>query len=589
MKNIIIFICILIVIILFFIYFKDFKEDLQKDIQEYIDLIDKIKIERKNQIPVYYINMDKDIDRKEYMESQLPNHFERYYRIPGVNGKLIKNRNHDIVDGIEFFNEFNDNSVSEIGCTLSHLLAIKTAYENGEEIACIMEDDVYMNLLNIQDESLDDFVKKINNNLDWEILQLYHFKSNNLNKNFIKIKDYTLHLHQKGKYTYSTVSYIINRKGMKKILSIIGNNPFFLLKKMSSECSSDIILYDQVKTYTLNLSLVIPNNTELDSTIHTDHTYGHLKKSLNTLKKYENKILKNQKIPNQIMFIWINKNQKEFLFCYYLSVYSAYIINKPDKILFYYHCKVSELLLKNDFYFYNFYCISPNRNNKFLDLFLDIHRQQVQLQRRLYDFYGEWFDKLKQISCIEFIKIDIPTHIGKKPLKKVAHIADKIRMEKLYEHGGIYMDIDTISIRPYKHLLNNETVLGFEDSNSICNAVMLTIPKSRFFKIWLSKYEKEFNSDGWGESSILLPYKIYIDNKDIVKVLPKETFFIPSYTETDKIFEKNNNISNELITLHLWESFSIKYIENIKDWSWMYNNSNTLYGKIMLKIFDKSI
>ena len=551
MKNIII---ICIVIVLFYFIYKFLKSlnlfelfedntDYSKKMKEYIDLIDKINIRRINQIPVYYINMDKDIDRRYYMESQLPNHFERYYRIPGVNGKLIKNKNHDIVDGIEFFNEFKDNSLGEIGCTLSHLLAIKTAYDNGEEIVCIMEDDVYMNLLNIQDESLDDFVKKINNNLDWEILQLYHFKSNNLNKNFIKIKDYTLHLHQKGKYTYSTVSYIINRKGMKKILSIIGNNPFFLLKKMSSECSSDIILYDQVKTYTLNLSLVIPNNTELDSTIHTDHTYGHLKKSLNTLKKYENKILKNQKIPNQIMFIWINKNQKEFLFCYYLSVYSAYIINKPDKILFYYH----------------------------------------------YDIYGEWFDKLKQISCIEFIKIDIPTHIGKKPLKKVAHIADKIRMEKLYEHGGIYMDIDTISIRPYKHLLNNETVLGFEDSNSICNAVMLTIPKSRFFKIWLSKYEKEFNSDGWGESSILLPYKIYIDNKDIVKVLPKETFFIPSYTETDKIFEKNNNISNELITLHLWESFSIKYIENIKDWSWMYNNSNTLYGKIMLKIFDKSI
>jgi hypothetical protein len=290
---------------------------------------------------------------------------------------------------------------------------------------------------------------------------------------------------------------------MKKILSVMGNNPFFLLKKMSISCCADEILYDQVKTYIINSCLVIPNNIELDSTIHKDHTYGHLKNSLNTIKKYENKIIKKQKIPNQIMFVFgFKKQTEEFLFCYYLSVYSAYIVNNPDKILFYYH----------------------------------------------YDIYGEWFDKLKEISCIEFIKIDIPTHIGKKPLKKVAHIADKIRMEKLYEHGGIYMDIDTISIRPYKHLLNNETVLGFEDNNSICNAVMMTLPKSRFFKIWLSKYEKEFKSDGWGESSISLPYKIYINNKDIVKVLPKETFFIPSYTETDKIFERNNNIPN--YTLH---------------------------------------
>ena len=302
MKNIIIFICILIVIILFFIYFKDFKEyfkeyfkedfkedlkedlkkdlkkDLKEDLQEYIDLIDKIKIERKNQIPVYYINMDKDIDRKEYMESQLPNHFERYYRIPGVNGKLIKNRNHDIVDGIEFINEFNDNSVSEIGCTLSHLLAIKTAYENGEEIACIMEDDVYMNLLNIQEESLDDFIKEINNNLDWEILQLYHSYSNNLNKNFIKIKDYTLHLHQKGKnYTHSTACYIINRKGMKKMLNSMGSNPFYFLKYMNTGIA------DQVKTYTLNPSLVIPNNKDLDSTIYINNKKLQLKSSDNLI------------------------------------------------------------------------------------------------------------------------------------------------------------------------------------------------------------------------------------------------------------------------------------------------------------------
>ena len=202
MKNIII-ICIVIVLFYFIYkyskilnlleYFFDDNTDYSKKIKEYIDLIDKINIRRINQIPVYYINMDKDIDRRQYMESQLSNHFERYYRIPGVNGKLIKNKNHDIVDGIKFINEFKDNSVSEIGCTLSHLLAIKTAYDNKEEIACIMEDDVYMNLLNIQDQSLDDFVKEINNNnLDWEILQLYHMYSHNLNKDFIGIRDYKL-------------------------------------------------------------------------------------------------------------------------------------------------------------------------------------------------------------------------------------------------------------------------------------------------------------------------------------------------------------------------------------------------------------
>jgi GR25 family glycosyltransferase involved in LPS biosynthesis len=31
---------------------------------------------------------------------------------------------------------------SEIGCTMSHLIAIKKAYKNGHEIAMICEDDI---------------------------------------------------------------------------------------------------------------------------------------------------------------------------------------------------------------------------------------------------------------------------------------------------------------------------------------------------------------------------------------------------------------------------------------------------------------
>lgn len=217
--------------------------------KEYIDLIDKINIKRINKIPVYYINMDKDIDRKQYMESQLPNHFERYYRIPGVNGKLIKNKNHDIVDGIEFFNEFNDNSVSEIGCTLSHLLAIKTAYDNGEEIACIMEDDVYMNLLNVQDESLDDFVKMIGSSINWEILDLNNL-SNHFSDIFIKIKDYKLYLDDKDPKS----CYIINRKGMENMLK-----------------SNKII------KYIVSPPLVISDKEDLETTF-------------NHFKNYENKI-----------------------------------------------------------------------------------------------------------------------------------------------------------------------------------------------------------------------------------------------------------------------------------------------------------
>ena len=97
---------------------------------------------------------------------------------------------------------------------------------------------------------------------------------------------------------------------------------------------------------------------------------------------------KKNKIPNIIHFIFGLKPQnEEFLFIYYLSILSSYIVNKPSKIYFYYH----------------------------------------------YEPYGLWWDRLKEkIPIITFEKVELPTHIGNKELKHFAHKAEWIRMNKLY-------------------------------------------------------------------------------------------------------------------------------------------------------------
>ena len=54
-------------------------------------------------------------------------------------------------------------------------------------------------------------------------------------------------------------------------------------------------------------------------------------------------------------------------------------------------------------------------------------------------------------------------------------------MNKLYEKGGIYMDIDTITYKTLQDLLKYNTVLGYEiyHEKSICNAFMM-IPQSDY-------------------------------------------------------------------------------------------------------------
>ena len=239
----------------------------------------------------------------------------------------------------------------------------------------------------------------------------------------------------------------------------------------------------------------------------------------------------------------LKEQSEEFLFCYYISVFSAYLINNPDIIYFYYH----------------------------------------------YEPYGKWWDKLKLISSIKIEKIDVPTHIGSKKIQKVAHKADWVRMKKLYDKGGIYLDIDTICVKSWKHLLNNDVVLGKEEPNGICNAIMFTKAKSEFFKIWLDHYENHFNPNGWRQASIVLPEKLSKQFPNLLTLKEPNVFFLPNWNETQEIFVNKKEIPQHLISLHLWEKFSLKYMENIDDWSWAYKNSHTMYGKILLNLIDNYI
>jgi hypothetical protein len=272
----------------------------------------------------------------------------------------------------------------------------------------------------------------------------------------------------------------------------------------------------------------------------------------NGLEKYDgfsvnDVFTNNNKIPNIIHFCFLTENlekAEEFYFFYYLAILSAKLLNNPDKIYFYYN----------------------------------------------YEPYGKWWDSAKKLVTLE--KVDVPEYWGKHQLIKMAHKADKIRMDKLYERGGIYLDMDTISVRSYAHLLNNECVLGLEkDKNGkiigICNAVMLTSPKSKFFKLWLLEYENHFVPNGWAEASIILPYKIYENNKDTLTLLNNTSFFYPSWEEIDKIFKESAEINSDLIVLHLWQSKSVQYLKNMNI-QWVYNNKHTLYSKIIIKLITEN-
>ena len=262
----------------------------------------------------------------------------------------------------------------------------------------------------------------------------------------------------------------------------------------------------------------------------------------------------NDNIPNIIHYIFGLKEQTEpFSFIYYMSIYSAFLINKPDIIFFHYQ----------------------------------------------YEPYGYWWDKAKKYVKLNYVNCDNISW-GEKKIYKYAHKADKLRLDILLKYGGIYMDIDTITYKPYKDLLEYDFVIGIQEENYepknitlYCNAILMAKKDSLFIKRWIDSYEKNFNPDGWCEASVHLPYYVlkFLDKKDLantkIKIVQKEVFYYPSYDNVEEIFEEiikdgdinEPKIDENLITLHLWNTYSEKYYKDI-DWKYVFKY-NTIYSKIV--------
>lgn len=297
--SIIFFICLVYLLYLTYRYFK--KREKREITNEFSNVLNKFDEyyntiqTKKINLPTYYINMDKYQNRRNYMENHLKKYTNGYKRIRGFNGYIIENKEKDKVDDIQFINDYPDITKAEIGCTMSHMMAIKTAYDNGDHVALILEDDTNISLVNMLDFDFSEFLEHAPN--DWEILKFFYMNMD-MNMNNFRNKEYKEYKYipeNPKQHSFSTVGYVINRKGMEKILNYAysyDNNTFHIRNSQNipSNGVADIFLYEIVNTYNVEPSIFFPNNTDFKSTIHDDHTDGHIVRSSRILKIYQEKL-----------------------------------------------------------------------------------------------------------------------------------------------------------------------------------------------------------------------------------------------------------------------------------------------------------
>jgi hypothetical protein len=183
---------------------------------------------------------------------------------------------------------------------------------------------------------------------------------------------------------------------------------------------------------------------------------------------------------------------------------------------------------------------------------------------------GPWWDLTRPL--VTLVKIEAPREIFGRPLKHVAHRSDVVRLQKLIEHGGIYLDADVLVQRGFDNLLTHSTVLGQEGENAevgLANAVMLAEPRSPFLCRWLDEY-RSFRSTGrdefWNEHSVELPSKLAKAHPHEITILPYTAFFWPLWSKEhiEWIFASDKPIPlDETYCNHLWEAGAWEYLEDL--------------------------
>jgi SAM-dependent methyltransferase len=187
-----------------------------------------------------------------------------------------------------------------------------------------------------------------------------------------------------------------------------------------------------------------------------------------------------------------------------------------------------------------------------------------------YEPSGPWWALSR--SLVTPIKITAPREIFGRPLTHVAHRSDVVRLQKLIEHGGIYLDSDVFVQRSFDQLLDFSTVLGSEGEGAevgLANAVILAEPNAPFLQRWLETY-RSFRGNGrneyWNEHSVRLPAVLAKAHPSEITVLSHDAFFWPLCKEEHLQWIFNSKKPIPLLATfanHLWESHSWKFLANL--------------------------
>jgi GR25 family glycosyltransferase involved in LPS biosynthesis len=215
---------------------------------------------------IYWINLERSTERRDKMETIFTDkQFDNIpkVRINAVDGKTLNLDDYFITKPtIQLTN-------NQYACLLSHLIAIREFEKTNENVALILEDDMSLDYQEFWNHNIKEIIEQAPS--DWEIIKISNIPMN-CNENEYEHQN---QLFSKN-CTASTLAYLINKKGAKKISERWYNNKYDI--DLNIIPVADMYIYSVLNTY----EYIIPyftfhdnndsvlNNVEIGQDLTTD-------------------------------------------------------------------------------------------------------------------------------------------------------------------------------------------------------------------------------------------------------------------------------------------------------------------------------
>ena len=179
---------------------------------------------------------------------------------------------------------------------------------------------------------------------------------------------------------------------------------------------------------------------------------------------------------------------------------------------------------------------------------------------------NKYWDDIKTQPGVRILKIDVPQFFDGFELKHFQYKADVVRLELLYEHGGVYLDLDMIITRPFDEVFKSGHSFYISEERTNCrsliNALLAAKPKNEFIKLWLNEFKSGLRLGIWAHHIRDTNKKLIDDHphylhKYRMKVLDG-IVFMPLHWQDTVAFLNSESVPYEFPAesygTHLWET-----------------------------------